>query len=232
MKILSQDVASATEKKFSEELQEPVQIIHFTQEPSRLIVPDFLKGQECMFCREAKGLLKDIGSLSTKIELVLYDFVADKDKAAEFGIDKIPATVLKRKKSHNIRFFGIPSGYEYTSLIEAIIDLSRAKTSLNPKTIEALQTLDKNVHIQVFVTPTCPYCPMAVRLGHQFAMESSQVIADMIEATEFPQLSQKYNVSGVPKTIINETVTIDGAVPEEMFLEQVLKAVHPEMVKT
>lgn len=231
MGMLSKDVIEATKKKFEEELEENIRFIHFTQEPSRLALPDHLRGQECLFCKETKELLREVSFLSDKIELEIYDFVADKEKAEEYTIDKIPATILMGKENHGIRFFGIPSGYEYTSLIEAIIDVSRGKTHLNQKTIETLKSVGKNIHIQVFVTPTCPYCTMAVRLGHQFALESPQITADMIESTEFPHLAQKYNVSGVPKTVINETSTIDGAVSEEIFLEQVLKSLNPEEQK-
>jgi glutaredoxin len=85
-----------------------------------------------------------------------------------------------------------------------------------------------DIHIQIFVTPTCPYCAMAVRFGHQFALECERIKADMIESTEFPHLAQKYSVFGVPKTIINETIFIDGAVPEETFLENVLKVTTRE----
>ncbi|MFQ6109721.1 MAG: thioredoxin family protein, partial [Candidatus Aminicenantales bacterium] len=69
---------------------------------------------------------------------------------------------------------------------------------------------------------------MAVRLGHQFALESERIRADMVESTEFPHLAQKYSVFGVPKTVINETISVDGAVPEETFLENVLRAVSQE----
>ena len=78
--------------------------------------------------------------------------------------------------------------------------------------------------VTVYSTPTCPYCTMAVRLAHQFALVSPKIKADMVESTEFPHLAHKFNVAGVPKTVINETVTIDGAVPEDVFLEHVLKA--------
>jgi glutaredoxin-like protein len=228
MDILSKEVSEATQKKFSEELTADVKLIHFTQEPSRLIVPDHLRGQECMFCRETKALVKDICSLSEKIELVLYDFTADTDLVKEYGIDKIPATVITRNATKNIRFFGIPSGYEYTGFIEAIIDVSKGSTGLKLETKQALKGIDKDIHIQTFVTPTCPYCTISVRLGHQFAFESPHIVADMIESTEFPYLAHKYNVAGVPRTIINESVTIEGAVPEEIFLQNVLKAVRPE----
>jgi len=224
MEILSHEVRQATKTKFDADLENKVTILHFTQEPSRLVLPDYLKSQDCFFCRETKQLLEEVKGLSDKIELVVYDFIADKEKAAEYGIDKIPGTLIMGEKDYGIRFFGIPSGYEYTSLIEAITDVSRRRTELSQPTREALQTIDKAVHIQVFVTPTCPYCTTAVRLGHQFAMESSWIKADMVESTEFPHLANKFNVYGVPKTVVNETVSFEGAVPEEEFLARVLEA--------
>lgn len=228
MEILNKEVVEATKKKFDEELKEKVTIILFTQEPSRLIVPDHLKGQECVFCKETRELLKEVSSLSDKIELIVYDFSGDKDKAAEFGIDKIPATIIMGEKDAGLRFFGIPSGYEYASLIEAILNVSKGKTSLSQKTVEALKTIDKDIHIQVFVTPTCPYCPLVVHLSHQFAFESPRIKADMVESTEFPHVAHKYNVFGVPKTVINEHIFIDGNIPEETLLEHVLKAQSSE----
>jgi glutaredoxin-like protein len=228
MEILNKEVKEATKKKLDEEIKEKVTLLFFTQEPSRLIVPNHLKGQECMFCKETRELLKEVSALSDKIELVVYDFVGDKEKAAEYGIDKIPATIILGQKDYGLRFFGIPSGYEYSSLIEAILDVSKEKTELSQKTREALKTIDKDIHLQVFVTPTCPYCSLAVRLGHQFALESPRIRADMVESTEFPHLAHKYNVYGVPRTVINENIFIDGAVPEETFLENVLKALNSE----
>ena len=228
MEMLSKEVIEATKRKFDEELKDNVTLLFFTQEPRRLVVPDHLKGQECLFCKETRQLLKEVSSISDKIKLEIYDFEGDKDKASSLGIDKIPATVISSREDYGLRFFGIPSGYEYTSLVEGIIDVSKGKTNLSQKTREVLKTIDKDIHIQVFVSPTCPYCPMAVRLGHQFAVESSRIKADMVESTEFPHLAQKYNVFGVPKTIINETVTVDGAVPEDALLENVLKAIDSE----
>ena len=231
MEILNKEVTEATKKKFDEEMEEKVTLLLFTQESSRLIVPDHLKGQECLFCKETKELLKEVSALSDKIELVTYDFTADKEKAADYGIYKIPSIVILGQKDYGIRFFGIPSGYEYSSLIEATLDVSKGKVNLSQKTREALKTIDKDIHIQVFVTPTCPYCPIVVRLGHQFALESPRIRADMIESTEFPHVAHKYNVFGVPKTVINENIFIEGAVPEETFLEHVLKALNSQNQK-
>jgi glutaredoxin-like protein len=231
MDILTKEVQEATQRRFSEALKGQVKIIHFTQEPSRLVLPDYIQGQECMLCKETKSLLQDVCSLSDKIELIVYDFVADKETAKEYNVDKIPGTIVTGNGTKNVRIFGIPSGYEYASLIEAIVDASRGSTVLRPETAEALKAIDKPVHIQTFVTPTCPYCTMSVRLSHQFALVSPQIVADMIEATEFPHLAQKYDVVGVPRTIINESITIEGAVPEETFLEHVLNAAKTKDTK-
>ncbi len=224
MDLLTQEIRDVTRKKLGAEMVNKVTLLYFTQEPRLLIVPGGVPGQECLYCRETRQLLEEVKSLSDKIELQVLDFVADKDKAAAHGVDKIPATVVIGETDHGIRFFGIPSGYEYTSLVQAIIDVSRGSTELSPKTKESLKSVAKDVRIQVFVTPTCPYCTVAVRLGHQMALESPRVSCDMIEATEFPHLVQKYGVFGVPKTIINDAITVDGAVPEEVFLGNVLKA--------
>jgi glutaredoxin-like protein len=227
MEILNKEVREATQKKFDGELENKVTILHFSQEASRLVLPDSLKGQDCFFCKETKQLLEEVKALSDKIELLVYDYTADKEKAAEYKIDKIPATVIMGDKDCGIRFYGIPSGYEYTSFVEAIADVSRQRTELSPQTKDALKSIAKNIHIQVFVTPTCPYCTTAVRLGHQFALESPWIQADMVESTEFPHLANRFNVYGVPKTVVNETISFEGAVPEEEFLAQVLKAASP-----
>jgi glutaredoxin-like protein len=224
MDLLNKETREITRKKFEAEMVNKVTVLFFTQEPGILVVPNRFPGQECTYCREARQLLEEVKSLSDKINLQILDFVAQKEKAAEYGVDKIPATVVLGEKDHGIRFYGIPSGYEYTSLVEAVIDVSKGTTELAPKTKESLRTVDKDVHIQVFVTPTCPYCTVAVRLGHQMSLESPRVRCDMVEATEFPHLAQKYMVYGVPKTVINETITMDGAVPEDVFLDHVLRA--------
>ncbi len=224
MELLNKAVRDVAKKKFDEELVGKVTILFFTQEPGRIIVPGKLPNQECLFCRETRQLYEEVSSLSDKIELLVYDFVADKKAVEEYGIDKIPAAVIMGEKDHGIRFYGIPSGYEFQSLIEALVDVSKGRTALSEKTRQVLASLEKDVRIQVFVTPTCPYCTLAVRLAHQMALESPRIRGEMVEASEFPHLSQKYGVFGVPKTIMNESISLDGAVPEDLFLDHVKKA--------
>jgi alkyl hydroperoxide reductase subunit AhpF len=80
------------------------------------------------------------------------------------SVDKIPAIILNnsddgradagQSEGSRVRYYGIPAGYEFSSLIEDIIDLSRNQTELSAETKEALQELEEDLHIQVFVTPT------------------------------------------------------------------------------
>ncbi len=225
MELLTAEIKEATKRRLEAGLKHPVRIVFFTQEPSKLILPDGVKGQECPFCRETRQLLEEVAGLDSRIQLEIHDFTAEKELADRLRVDKIPAILIHGENEYGIRFFGIPSGYEYGSLLEAIVQVSQGKSNLQPRTREALKKITRPVYLQVFVTPTCPYCPMAVELAHAMALESSWVTADMVEATEFPHLAQKYAVFGVPKTVINETITVEGAVPENVFLENVLKAV-------
>jgi alkyl hydroperoxide reductase subunit AhpF len=107
-----------------------------------------------MYCRETRQLMEEITELSDKITLEEYDFVADKDVVKRYSIDKIPATVVEGDKDYGIRFFGIPAGYEFGTLIEDIIMISKGDSGLEPETRLALATLSEPVHLQVFVTPT------------------------------------------------------------------------------
>ncbi|MBC7252187.1 MAG: thioredoxin family protein [Anaerolineae bacterium] len=211
MPLIRDEDKKTIRKEFEEKLVNPVRLVMFTQ--------DF----ECQFCAETRQIVEEIAALSDKITAEIYDFIADKDKAEEYGIDKIPAIAIIGEKDYGIRFYGIPSGYEFTSLFEDIIDVSRGESGLMEPTKKALAQLKEPMYIQVFVTPTCPYCPMAVRLAHRMAMESDLVRADMVEAMEFPQLAIKYQVQGVPRSVINETIHQEGAVPEPLFMMNLMQ---------
>jgi glutaredoxin-like protein len=198
-------------------LESPVKIVVFTQE------------MECQYCKETRMIGEELAALSDKISLEVYDFEKDKEIAETYNIDKIPATIIMtggdQPKDYGLRYFGIPSGYEFSSLIEDIMMVSSGDSGLSAATKEMLANLEESVHLQVFVTPTCPYCPQAVLLAHQLAFESDKVQADMVEAIEFPHLSMKYQVQGVPRTVINETVHQEGAAPEAMLLAKLKEAV-------
>lgn len=197
------------------EVKRPVTLVVFTQE------------FECGYCKETRQIAEEVAALNDLVSVAVHDFVADEALAQRMGIDKIPAIAVlgPDSKDYGIRFYGIPSGYEFTSLLESILLVGTETLNLDRSTLQYLQSLQQPVHLQVFVTPTCPYCPRAVVLAHQLAYASDKVTADMVEVTEFPHLGQRYNVMGVPRTVINEHTYIEGAAPEAMLLDKVKAAV-------
>ncbi len=218
MSVLEDRVKNEVKKIFTE-LKEPVKLIVFTQ--GELIkVP----GIECETCKDNRLLMEEVASLSEKVSIEIYDFVKDEEKVAQYKIDKIPATIVQGEMDYGIRLYGMPAGYEFPTLLNAIKIVSTGNSELSDETKKKLQSLSKLVHIQVFVTLTCPYCSSVVAMGHRMALESDYVEADMVNAQEFPQLSQRYNVYAVPKVVINETTQFEGALPEEKFLEKVIQS--------
>ncbi|GAI89115.1 unnamed protein product [marine sediment metagenome] len=185
---------------------------------------NFTQKIECHYCEETRRLTEEVASLSPKISSQIYNFTLDKEKAQQYKIDKIPAVVVEAEKDYGIRFFGIPGGYEFNSFISAIYDVSRKATDLSVESKDKIGKIDKPVHIQVFVTLTCPYCPAAVEMAHKLALESEYITSDMVESAEFPHLAHKYGVMGVPKVVINEEFGFEGALPETSFVEEVVKA--------
>lgn len=168
-----------------------------------------------------KELLEEVAAIEPeKVALELSDVPPE-----EFGIDKTPAIVLQGNgEDYGIRFFGIPSGYEFASFLEAIKDVAAGKTELAGDIARKLSGIDAPVHIQVFVTPTCPYCPYAVRAAHRFAMASPHIRGDMVMAPDFPELSNEYNIMAVPTVVINDVVRFEGAIPEAEFADKILEA--------
>ncbi|MCD6461707.1 MAG: thioredoxin family protein [Thermoplasmata archaeon] len=212
MGIIGEDDKKEIEKIFNENLADPVTLVVFVDDKA------------CRYCEETRQICEELGETSSKITVEVYNLTKDVEAAGKYGIERAPAIAIIGKEDYGVRYYGIPAGYEFTSVVEDIIDISRGTTDLKDKTKEKLTSLDRDIHIQVFVTPSCPYCPMAVRTAHKMAIESPRIRADMVEATEFPDLSSYYEVMAVPKIIINEDTRFEGALPEKLFLDKVLSA--------
>ncbi len=189
------------------------------------------EGEDCEYCGEALQLTKELVELAPDGLLSSEIHYLEKEPEV-FRSNRVigPPTIRVRapNSEYYIAFSGLPAGYEFGALIEDILDASRGSPRLSPSTVERLKSIDKEMEIDVFVTPTCPYCPRAVRMAHMFAMANPRIRGVMIEALEFPSLAEKHDVMSVPHIVINESYTFIGALPEPMFLEHVLRAARGE----
>jgi glutaredoxin-like protein len=213
--FLEDKIKTEIKKKLSP-IKKKVKIIFFTQE------------LECQYCMETQQLLKELLETSEYLDLEIRNFVVDKKEADKYSVDKIPAIILSDESGidYGIKLYGIPSGYEFSTLLEDILLIGTGEHGLSEKVVEQVKAIKSPVHLQVFVTPTCPYCPQATVTAHRFSYLNENIKADMIEASEFPHLSNKYNVRGVPRTIINEDDFIEGVMPEQAVINKIISNVE------
>jgi glutaredoxin-like protein len=172
----------------------------------------------------ARQIVDEIASLSDAVTIEEVNFVLEKERAAQYGIADIPGLVLLRGEDDTrMRFLGAPAGYEFASLVDAVVLAGTGDSGLSAGSRQLIaDRVTEPLELLVFVTPTCPHCPKAVTLAHRMAIEHPLIRATCVEATEFMELSRRYRVNGVPKTVVNGQGEILGALPEDQFVAAVL----------
>jgi glutaredoxin-like protein len=221
MRFIPETETEALRAHLDKELEGPVMLDLFIEPKSAILVPG---RPECELCEETRDLLEDVASLSDQITLIVHDVRTESDLARETGVSRVPTLVLRGAARGVVRYLGIPAGLEFGTLLEDLAAVSRGTTTLKQESRTKLASLTKPVHVQVFVTPTCPYCPKVASLAHQAAVENGHVTADVVEISEFPDLAAQYQVRGVPKIVMNDTVELVGAQPEAEFIDAMLSA--------
>jgi len=177
----------------------------------------------CDACTPTRQLLEQLAELSPYVTVEAFNLVLEKDRAAQYAIDRVPAIVVCSPGRDRIRFYGAPFGHELMSLLEAIRLTASGESGLSEDSRARMAAMKKPVHLQVFFTPSCSFCPQMVNLANRLAIERSQITATAIDATQYPDLVRRYSVNGVPKTIINDALEIVGAASEKEVVEAVVQ---------
>lgn len=161
-------------------------------------------------------LSNELAELSSKVKVNVYEM----NKAQKYGISTDPFIVIGENLGYKLIFNGTPAGHEANTFIELIKMASVGSSGLSDETKKGLGELKDKTKIQVFVTPSCPYCPYAAILGGAFAVENGNITLEVVEAQENIPLSQKFNVSSVPLIVVNEDITksLVGVQPEDKLL--------------
>jgi glutaredoxin-like protein len=207
------------QKFLNEDIQKQLkEILSQAKQNIKLIL--FLKEGACPTCAETKQLLEEVSALSTKIELEIKDITKDHELAKSYNVTLTPSFVILDEQNNykGVKFNGIPAGHEINSFITALLEMSGLEIQFQDQVLTRIKAIKKPVNIKVFITLGCPHCPGAVQNAHRLAMLSEYVEGEMIEAQTFAQLSNQYNVSGVPKIVINEQHELVGNQPIEAFL--------------
>lgn len=193
------------------DMKEEVKLLVFLDDPSR-----------CHYCEDLKIILDLISESVDKVKVEYHDI--SEDLASKYDVRYAPTIILQKGSKSNIRYVGIPGGYEFTVFIETIKNLANNQTKLSKSTKEALAKLNKPAKIKILITLSCPYCPLAARIANSFAIESDNVTSEIVDVGEIEEEAIKYDVQAVPKIVINEEIELVGAQPENKFLQALLSS--------
>ena len=237
MGLIPTDDRQYLEERFGKELEHEVKIELFTRSSLSQAVDDNATthrdselAELAEACQVTEQLFAELATISLKIILEWHDLDTPSGEqaavAANINPEMLPAFQYKSAGlAGTSRYFGMPTGFEFGTLIETISDFSRSTTELSATTQQKIKAIDTPLEILIFVTPTCGYCPAAVRMANQAAMLNSNLSVAVIEANEFNDLANSYYVYGVPRTVINEKTGFDGAVSEAVFVTNLERAV-------
>jgi glutaredoxin-like protein len=204
-------------------LDGPVELrLYLKPDSGRLILPG---GLGCPTCSLAEELARAVANAAPeRVTLSVIDVLEQPDE----GMQVPTLTIGAPGEEARIAFQGLPAGYEFSTLLDAIERVSSKGGSLAPDLIKRLSELGTDVEVMVFVTPTCPYCPGAASMANRMALTSPRVRSVVVEANEFAELSRRFQVEGVPRTVVNRSGSFVGALPETMFVESVLQLAGQE----
>lgn len=196
--------------------------------PVRLAL--YTRAHGCDTCADTKAIVEEVAGLSPHLSTEAHDLDLP---GVSSGVDHAPVIVVLRGTTVGfadvgVRLVGAPLEHELTALADAILTVGREEPELGAESRQRLAGLTGPVHIQVFSTPTCVYCPRAVALAHRLAVASPFVTATAYSVIEFPDLIRRYKVTGVPKIVVDRgaggVVELLGAQPEAAMVDAVVPA--------
>lgn len=219
MAIADDRTKAQIKQRLAGALSQPVEMrLYRRPDTGRLILPG---GLGCSTCDAAEELARVVAEAAPEhVGLTVVDL--SQNPAPE--VDAVPTFTLSQPGAKpRIAFQGLPSGYEFATLLDALERVSGRGPELSPETTSKLAGLESDLELMVFVTPSCPYCPRAASLANRMALASPRIRSLVVEANEFPELSQRFEVQSVPRIVVNREGSFVGALPEPVFVESVLE---------
>ena len=145
-KLLNDEVAGQVRDVF-QGLQEPVEVFFFGAK------------KNCVYCDDTRQLVEEIVELSDLLGMQIFDLEENAETARQYNVDKVPGLVLlgrdgEQLLDYGIRYAGIPSGHEFSSLVNDLVLVSGRDSGLDQETRQILAGLNEAVLLQVYVTPT------------------------------------------------------------------------------
>ena len=220
MALIDEKTMGQLRERLADSMTGPVEIrLYRRPDTSRLVLPG---GMGCQTCEAAEELARALAAAAPDhVHLTVVDVSQEPSE-----VEAVPSlTVGAPGELPRITFQGLPAGYEFSSLLDAVERVSAQSDGLAAEHSERLAGLEDEVEVMVFVTPSCPYCPGAASMANRMAIASPKVRSLVVEANEFPELSRRHDVQGVPRTVVNRAGSFVGALPEGQFVDAVMDLV-------
>ena len=186
---------------------------------------DGSKKRACMACESAYNLLKTLEELSDgKFSTEEISIEENPEEAIKYKVSRIPAILFVNDEGKEIiRYSAHPTGSEFVPFLNSIQYFSGVRPFYADQIITHLKKIDK-ANMKIFITPTCPYCPATVPVLTLFAIVTKgKITAEVIDVNLNPDIGAKYNVQGVPLTVVNETERIVGMFTPQDLLDKLTK---------
>lgn len=206
---------------FRESLTGPVKLDFFTQRRAPVFIPG---REECRFCEDLQQVLEELSGLSEKITLRVHELAKAPPEAKRYGVERVPATVIRGVLNRPIALYGMPGGTLFPVLVEACVAVSIGVSGTAPALKRRLKRIRRDLPVRIFTTMEDSDGADMVRQVAGIALESGRVHLSVIEAGEFPALAEQAGLQSVPLTVIDGRIRLEGYLSTEETLEQIVRA--------
>lgn len=193
------------------QLQAPVKFVYFSE------------NHTCRHCWQEEELLAELSVLDPKLSLEAHSFAKESGLAARYDVQKTPCTILVGERDYGVRYYGMPSGFEFLTFMQAIRLVSQGESGLTPALKGKVAHLDRPAHIEVFTAAQFPFSGVAMLTAHQLAIESDRIRGDVIDVADFPELVERYQIMAAPTVVVNGEHQLCGVGSAEAFVDRILQ---------
>lgn len=209
-------------KSFLDEQTKNQLVEVFSRLEKKITLIRFTKN-DCEHCHIVEKLFNELKELGSLLEIKTYNIDENLEVKKKFKISDAPSYIILNSddKPFGATFYGVPAGHEFNTLITCITDAGSTKEPFNEEILKTIKAIVKPIDIKVFVTASCPNCPKAAINLSRLAQINNNITTAIYESQTFSNLAEKYEVTGIPKIIINETKEITGNKPIEEYLKTI-----------
>lgn len=175
--------------------------------------------------KKLRGTLEKLGEEEKGLKIDFLEKSTHEEKFKKYAMELVPGSVIIGKKDYGIKYHGVPQGKEYKAYKSLLELVSKGEIGLKEDTIKKIKSLEFPLEIMVFTTPPCTYCPKAINVASQFAMANEKITAVFVDSVYFDELAEKFEVTSVPKIVINKMAVIETQTSEKKYEELILNMI-------